>query len=92
LIPEIPYKLANIAAKVEEIRQRGRNFSLLVVAEAVKSESGESLTMQHHGGQSRYGGIGHYLGHKLAELTGAETRVTVLGHVQRGGSPARKTA
>ncbi len=88
LIPEIPYKLAHIAAKIEQIRQRGRNFSLLVVAEAVKSESGESMMMQHHGGESRYGGIGHYLGHKLMEMTGAETRVTVLGHVQRGGQPS----
>jgi 6-phosphofructokinase 1 len=88
LIPEIAYKLKYIAAKVESIRKAGRNFALMVVAEAVKTENGESLTMSYHGGQSRYGGVGHYLGHNLSELTGAETRVTVLGHVQRGGQPS----
>jgi 6-phosphofructokinase 1 len=39
-------------------------------------------------GKARYGGIGHYLGRRIEEITGAETRVTVLGHVQRGGTPS----
>ena len=43
--------------------------------------------MTYHGGETRYGGIGQYLGQKIAEATGFETRVTILGHVQRGGAP-----
>jgi 6-phosphofructokinase 1 len=87
LIPEIPYKLARIAAKIEDLKKEGRNFALIVVAEAVQTEDGQPLLTQHTGGQATYGGIGHYISERIAELTGAETRVTVLGHVQRGGSP-----
>ena len=42
----------------------------------------------HHGGEQRYGGIGQYLADEVAQATGAETRVTVLGHVQRGAAPS----
>ncbi len=87
LIPEIPYTLAPIAAKIEDLKKEGRNFALIVVAEAVQTEDGQPLLTQHTGGQATYGGIGHYISERIAELTGAETRVTVLGHVQRGGSP-----
>jgi ATP-dependent phosphofructokinase / diphosphate-dependent phosphofructokinase len=88
LIPEQPYKLAKIKEKVEHIRRQGRNFALVIVAEAVKTEDGQPLIRKYHGNQSRYGGIGQYLAEKLSEMTGAETRVTVLGHVQRGGEPS----
>src|SRR5690606_36877733 len=57
-----------------------------IVAEAVPTESGEAATISTAGGK-RYGGIGHYLGGLIEKATGAETRVTVLGHVQRGGQP-----
>ena len=88
LIPEIPYDLSRIAAKIKEVReQEGRNFALVVVSEAVRTAEGGELKVEHHGGEKRYGGIGHYLGEKLAKATGSETRVTVLGHVQRGCSP-----
>jgi 6-phosphofructokinase 1 len=87
LIPEIPYKIENIANKIQKVKQSGRNFSLVVVSEAVKTESGNNFEMVYYGGEKRYGGIGHYIGSKIAEATGSETRVTVLGHVQRGGSP-----
>lgn len=87
LIPEIPYDLAHVAAKVEERRQRGRNFSLVIVAESVRGPKGETIKSKDAHGQARYGGIGALVADQLAELTGAETRVTVLGHVQRGGSP-----
>jgi 6-phosphofructokinase 1 len=86
LVPEIPYDLARIAAHIQAIRARGRNFALVVVAEAVKTEDGEPVTGAL-GGAATYGGIGHYIARRLAEATGAETRVTVLGHVQRGASP-----
>jgi 6-phosphofructokinase 1 len=87
LIPEIPYSLARVAAKIEALKKDGRNFALVVVAEAVETEDGQPLMTQHTGGQATYGGIGHYVSERIAELTGAETRVTVLGHVQRGGTP-----
>lgn len=90
LIPEIPYRLASIALHLDRLKQGGRNFALVIVAEAVKTEDGKPMTAVHGGGASAsqtYGGIGHYIGAEIARLTGAETRVTVLGHVQRGGSP-----
>lgn len=88
LIPEIPYSIEGIAEKIKEVKEKeGRNFALLVVSEAVKSPDGEKLEVVYHGGEKRYGGIGEYLGPKIAKATGSETRVTVLGHVQRGASP-----
>lgn len=87
LIPEIPYAMAGIAGKIEEIRRGGRSFALVVVAEAVKTESGEPVKQTQAAGSVNYGGIGHYLAQRIAEETGAETRVTVLGHLQRGGMP-----
>ena len=87
LIPEIPYNLSSVAAKIEELKKRGRNFALIVVAEAVQTQDGQPLMTQHTGGQATYGGIGHYISERISEMTSAETRVTVLGHVQRGGMP-----
>ena len=88
VIPEISYSIANIAAKIDRLKMRGRNFALVIVAEAVKMENGDPATVVHHGGETRYGGIGHYLADKISNATGAETRVTVLGHVQRGAGPS----
>jgi ATP-dependent phosphofructokinase / diphosphate-dependent phosphofructokinase len=87
LIPEIPYTLEAVAAHIELLRRQGRNFALVVVAEAVKDRTGHSVQRRHSGGGATYGGIGNALGDALAALTGAETRVTILGHVQRGGQP-----
>jgi phosphofructokinase-like protein len=88
LIPEIPYSMEGIAAKIGEVRAEGRNHALVVVAEGCKTEKGEHLTELHRGGEARYGGIGQYLSDCLSQLVDAETRVTVLGHVQRGGMPS----
>jgi ATP-dependent phosphofructokinase / diphosphate-dependent phosphofructokinase len=87
LIPEIPWDLESVAAKIEQRRANGRNFSLIVVAESVKAPGGEHRTYKDAHGQVRYGGIGEVVAHEVGLRTGAETRVTVLGHVQRGGSP-----
>jgi phosphofructokinase-like protein len=87
IIPEIPYKLKNIAYKINQLLQEGRNFALVVVAEAVKTESGSTVQIFDLSGRARYGGIGHYLSDEITRLTGAETRFTVLGHLQRGGQP-----
>jgi len=87
LIPEIPYSLDNVCKKIKSLASNGRNFSLVIVAESVKKENGQAATVSEDGGRPRYGGIGQYLGEKIQKMTGAETRVTVLGHVQRGGQP-----
>ncbi len=87
LIPEIPYRLEHVARKIDDLKASGRNFALIVVAEAVKTEEGEAVIQQHAGGGATYGGVGHRIGAQLAETTGAEVRVTVLGHIQRGGAP-----
>jgi 6-phosphofructokinase 1 len=87
LIPEIAYSIENVARHIDKVRRRGRNFALVVVAEAVKDTLGQGVRKQHGAGTETYGGIGHLLGVELARMTGAETRVTVLGHVQRGGEP-----
>ena len=87
LIPESPYAIDPIAQKIDRLKMRGRNFALIIVAEAVKREDGEPAMIMHTDGQTRYGGIGAYLGDRIADATGAETRVTVLGHVQRGARP-----
>lgn len=90
LIPEIPCTMQKVADKIREVRQRGRNFALVVVSEAVNSGETGPVMKEFADGQKRYGGVGNYVGHRIAEMTGAETRVTVLGHVQRGGMPSAR--
>ena len=87
LLPEIPYSMEAVAAHIDKVRQGGRNFALVIVAEAVPDRTGQRLRRQQAGGGMTYGGIGQSLSEAIAELTGAETRVTVLGHVQRGSQP-----
>jgi len=87
LIPEIPWSLAAVTAAIDAIRQGGRNFALVVVAEAVPTDSGATIGTLTIDGKRRYGGIGAYLAEQIEQATGAETRVTVLGHIQRGGAP-----
>ena len=90
LIPEIPYTVEGIIAKIRSVQEQGRNHALIVVAEGCKTESGLVVTSEKGGGEIRYGGIGHYLGASLGKLMDSETRVTVLGHVQRGGTPSAR--
>ena len=87
LIPEIPYSIENISKHIDRIRSRGRNHALIVVAEAVLKEDGSKATIKFVDGEVRLGGIGSYLGEQIYKFTNAETRVTVLGHVQRGAQP-----
>ncbi len=89
LIPEIPYSLKNVCERIQQIRESGRRYSLIAVAEGAKPAEGEQVF--HIEGEAehekRLGGIGHDVGEYIADCTGAEVRVTVLGHVQRGGEP-----
>ncbi len=88
LIPEIPYQMDKIAAALRRNHNQGKNYSLVVVAEAVRNEQNELVVSHHSRGQNRLGGIGEVMADRIFELTGAETRVTVLGHLQRGGTPS----
>ncbi len=88
LIPEIPYKIANICNQIYERQEQGKNYLLVIVAEAVRTEDGEPVMSTNRLGQCRLGGIGQYLSDMICACSGAETRVTVLGHVQRGGTPS----
>ena len=90
LIPEIPYSIKKIANHIENIRSSGRNHALIVIAEAVKKEDGSKATITFADGEVRLGGIGTYIGDEIYKLTNSETRVTVLGHVQRGAQPSHR--
>ncbi|GAB5388245.1 MAG: ATP-dependent 6-phosphofructokinase [Alphaproteobacteria bacterium] len=88
LIPEIPWNVESVAEKIRSVRKKDdRNFALVVVSEAVRTLDGGRAEKQHADGEVRLMGIGHYMGDLIARETGAETRVTVLGHVQRGSQP-----
>ncbi|MDB5865039.1 MAG: ATP-dependent 6-phosphofructokinase [Betaproteobacteria bacterium] len=88
LVPELPYTVAGVARRINALLAQGRTHALVVVAEGVKTEAGGAAQVLNAGGQARYGGIGHYLAEKLVSHTPAEIRVTLLGHLQRGGSPS----
>ncbi|MGB3559412.1 MAG: ATP-dependent 6-phosphofructokinase [Geitlerinemataceae cyanobacterium] len=88
LIPEISYKLETLCNHIKKRQARGQNYSVVIVSEAVCTESGESVTKLEQFGESRLGGIGRYLADKITDGTGAETRVITLGHTQRGGIPS----
>jgi 6-phosphofructokinase 1 len=89
LLPEIPYHREAVAEKIEERRNRRQAFSLVVVAEGAVSTTGggESIVGHDPLGHPRFGGAGERLARELADLVPHDIRVTVLGHVQRGGSP-----
>lgn len=85
LIPEILYSMDDICYHIKHRQEEGKNYCLIIVSEAVRTQDGEILTLTNRLGQSRYGGIGEYLADQISDRIGAETRVTVLGHIQRGG-------
>ncbi|MDI9639299.1 MAG: ATP-dependent 6-phosphofructokinase [Desertifilum sp. SIO1I2] len=88
LIPEIAYTLENVCQQIQERQSQGKNYCLIVVSEAVCTPDGETVTNTNALGQCRLGGIGQHLADQISACIGAETRVTVLGHTQRGGIPS----
>ncbi len=88
LIPEVPIKMNEVCEAIKKRHDRGKYFSIIVVAEGAKFE-GTEITLEKKSdafGHVRLGGIGEHLAGKIEDMTGYETRVTVLGHIQRGGS------
>jgi len=90
LIPERPFDIDDVCRLIRRRHSRGRNFSIVVVAEGATPKEGtmELVTGEEDEfGHVRLGGIGARLEHEIEQRTGYETRATVLGHVQRGGTP-----
>ena len=90
LLPEIPYDINSITDKIAERKQQGKHFSLIVVAEGAKPKDGDvvvSRIVENSPDPVRLGGIGNRIADEIEKITGNETRVTVLGHLQRGGRP-----
>src|SRR5262245_19645918 len=91
LLPEIPYELEEIADAVVRRARSGRKFSIVVVSDGALPVGGEQTYRPHPGltvAPARLGGVCDRLAGEIAEVSGAETRSTVLGHLQRGGSPS----
>ena len=92
LIPEIPYDINKVATKIENRKKRGKNFSIVVVAEGAKPKDGEMVVqnIRNNGAgvdNTKLGGVGQVVAKQLEELTGLEARNTTLGYMQRGGTP-----
>ena len=90
LVPERPFDVEKVCDLIRRRHSRGRYFSIVVVAEGAVPAEGTMETIEGESdefGHVRLGGIGQRLGPEIEERTGFETRVTVLGHVQRGGTP-----
>lgn len=90
LIPEIPINVDEVCEAIRKRHERGKTFSIIVVAEGAEFQQGKTVATNEkldEFGHVRLGGVGETLGKIIEDKTGFETRVTVLGHIQRGGSP-----
>jgi len=90
LIPEIPIDIEEVCSIIKKRHARGKTFSIVVVAEGAQFKEGSFVTQEQRldaFGHIRLGGIGELLAQEIEKRTGYETRVSVLGHIQRGGSP-----
>ena len=93
LIPEIPYDINKVAEKIENRRKRGKNFSVVVVAEGATEKGNGEIVVQNvrnNGAgvdNTQLGGVGQVVAKQLEEITGLEARNTTLGYMQRGGTP-----
>lgn len=91
LIPEVPFDIDGVARHLRHRAGTGRDFSVVVVAEGAEPVPGTlelPESPMDEFGRPRLGGIGHTIAHALEERTGFDARVTILGHVQRGGGPS----
>jgi ATP-dependent phosphofructokinase / diphosphate-dependent phosphofructokinase len=91
LIPEIPYDMEKICSAIVERGRRGRRFSVIVAAEGAIAKGGDRVVKEAAGGKTvveRLGGVGELISRELGSFLEMDVRVTVLGHLQRGGSPS----
>ena len=90
LIPERPFDIEEVCRLIQRRHSRGRYFSIVVVAEGAVPQEGTMETVsgpEDEFGHARLGGIGQRLEREIEQRTGYESRATVLGHIQRGGTP-----
>lgn len=90
LIPEIPYHIDIICDKIKSRNRRGKNFSIIVIGEGARPHGGEIVIkriVENSPDKIRLGGISYQLAAQIEGLTSLETRVTILGHLLRGGTP-----
>jgi 6-phosphofructokinase 1 len=90
LIPEKPFDIDKVCEYIKQRQQRGRNFSIIVVAEGAKQKGGVEIVYSEsldEFGHIRLGGVGYFIGKEIEKSIKTETRVVVLGHLQRGGTP-----
>jgi 6-phosphofructokinase 1 len=90
LIPEEPFDIDEVCERIRHRHRRGARFSIVVVAEGALPKEGTMVTQEaevDQFGHVRLGGIGNLLQTEIEGRTGFETRVTILGHIQRGGTP-----
>jgi 6-phosphofructokinase 1 len=89
LIPEIPFTFDSVCQVVAGREAQGKHFTLVVVAEGAREAGRDFVTLGDSGAirEARLGGIGAYVAAEIGKRTGKETRVCVLGHLQRGGAP-----
>ncbi len=89
LMPELPYKIEQVAEHVRQREKLGAKFSIVVVAEGAKPVGGSATVMEaaRAGHVERLGGVGAHVAAALEDMTGKESRYVVLGHLQRGGAP-----
>jgi 6-phosphofructokinase 1 len=90
LIPEIAIDIEEVCALIKKRHNRGKTFSIVVVAEGAKFKEGTMVTQEEkldEFGHVRLGGVGEMIASEIEKRTGYETRVSVLGHIQRGGTP-----
>ena len=92
LIPERPFDVDKVAESIRQRHERGRYFSIVVVAEGAKVAAGSGPSIVHdidkdEFGHAKLGGIANFLAREIEARTKFETRAVVLGHIQRGGTP-----
>ena len=90
IVPEEPYDLEEVCKALQRRKASGKDFSIIVIAEGAKPKGGGEVTQDgsvDEFGHVRLGGIGTLLARDIEKKIGVETRVTILGHVQRGGTP-----
>ncbi len=87
LIPEIPWTFENVCHKILDREHNGKKFTLIVVAEGAHLPEGGLVAQQRAGAQVQLGGIGEIVAREIERRLLRETRVVVLGHLQRGGAP-----